>query len=172
MVVFSDNDAMQLLINLLGEGNIRKTLSRMGVVETHLWEPDSVSVKEYGGFFRVLFNASLVDRDLSEKALSWLAEVDYGEGLVKHLPKNVKVAHKFGERDFGGAQQLHDCGIVYHPQRPYLLCVMTRGESREKLAPLIAEASRLVYEQFPGEIAQSAESRADVARAFDFSFGR
>jgi len=57
------------------------------------------------------------------------------------------VASRFGERAHGpaGAKQLHDCGIVYCPRRPYLLCVMTRGDDFQELTGTIRDLSRLVY---------------------------
>jgi len=169
MIVYSDNDAMQLVLQLLGEDKIQKTLQKLGIEEAHLWGPDSVTVKEYAGFFRVLYNASLLDRDMSEKALLWLSQVDYRDGLTKHLPNNIVVSHKFGERDFGGARQLHDCGIVYHPARPYLICVMTRGEDATQLAPLIADMSRTVFEHFNNGYLSVKEAQGDVSPAFHLS---
>jgi len=48
------------------------------------------------------------------------------------------------ERLVAGLVQLHDCGIVYSAQRPYFLCVMTRGSDVQRLAGVIAQASRFV----------------------------
>ena len=44
-------------------------------------------------------------------------------------------------------KQLHDCGIVYYPKHPYLLCVMTRGDSFEYLDDTIRDISHLVYQE-------------------------
>src|SRR5207248_2823209 len=90
-----------------------------------------VSVVTYSSFFRVLYNASYLTRDDSQKALALLAGVDYKDGLVAGVPASVPIAHKFGERETTGdtTKQLNDCGIVYYPSHPYLLCVMTRGDS-------------------------------------------
>jgi len=38
--------------------------------------------------------------------------------------------------------QLHDCGIVYAPEKPYLICVMISGRSLNAEADLLAEISR------------------------------
>jgi beta-lactamase class A len=169
MIVHSDNEAMQLVLNLLGEDKIRTTLQKLGVDESRLWKSESVTVKEYAGFFRVLYNASLLDRDMSEKALRWLSQVDYKEGLTRNLPGTVAVSHKFGERDFGGARQLHDCGIVYHPTRPYLMCVMTRGEDGTQLAPLIADLSRIVFGHFQNGYLTAKEAQGQVSPYFQLS---
>ncbi len=59
------------------------------------------------------------------------------------------VAHKFGERSFldKKTKQLHDCGIVYHPAKPYVLCVMTRGDDFDKLSAVLRSVSALVYQE-------------------------
>jgi hypothetical protein len=61
----------------------------------------------------------------------------------------VPVAHKFAERSDPqtGEKQLHDCGIVYYPRHPYLLCVMTKGPGFEGLAGVVARVSRMVYSE-------------------------
>jgi hypothetical protein len=43
-------------------------------------------------------------------------------------------------------KQLHDCGIVYLPGKPYLLCIMTRGQDFTNLTSTVKEISALVYQ--------------------------
>lgn len=69
------------------------------------------------------------------------------------VPRDLKVAHKFGERRFDvpgtpPTDQLHDCGVVYFPGRPYLLCLMTRGASWDRLADTLRELSGIVYQHY------------------------
>jgi hypothetical protein len=75
----------------------------------------------------------------------------YPGGLRAGVPPAVAVAHKFGEwqleEDVPAREQLHDCGIVYEPHRPYLLCIMTRGREFATLPGVIAELSRATYEE-------------------------
>ena len=94
-----------------------------------------------------MFNASYLSRESSERGLAYLAHSDFQNGLVAGVPQGITVAHKFGERvSANGAKQLHDCGIVYYPTRPYLLCVMTRGDDFSKLTEVIQSVSRIVYQ--------------------------
>jgi hypothetical protein len=54
----------------------------------------------------------------------------------------LAVAHKNGETKTSYA----DCGIVYRPGHPYILCVMV-GASPDKAVPVIAKVSGLVYDE-------------------------
>lgn len=91
-----------------------------------------LTVKEYASFFRILFNSSYLSADNSERALNLLAHTEYHDALPS--PQGVVVAHKFGEAGTENIErQLHDCGIVYLPDHPYLACIMTRGRDAEKL---------------------------------------
>jgi beta-lactamase class A len=107
-----------------------------------------MSAKSYGLIWRVLYGASYLSRSLSEKALEILAQTDFDGGLRAGVPVNLVVAHKFGSYTSpAGMNEMHDCGIIYYPQHPYLLCVMTRGsKSFGELADVIKNISMLVYE--------------------------
>jgi len=148
MIVYSDNDAKDLLLANLDGRILARTYSDLTVNgPTIIKTDDFITVKDYATFFRVLFNASYLSQNLSEKALKILSETDFKDGLVSGVPPSVKVAHKFGEREFLDRKQLHDCGIIYYPSHPYLLCVMTRGDNLASLAKNIADISRLVYDE-------------------------
>jgi hypothetical protein len=69
---------------------------------------------------------------------------------VAGVPSGTVVAHKFGERVLPSknVKQLHDCGIVYYPQFPYVLCVMTRGNDFVTLQQAIKGVSDIVYREF------------------------
>ena len=62
------------------------------------------------------------------------------------------VAHKFGERGIIGQdgieqKQLHDCGIIYYPNHPYILCVMTRGYKLAELEEIVRTVSKNIYQE-------------------------
>lgn len=152
MIVHSDNQATARLIENIPPRYIRELYYVLGVDRGVLDdEREKLSVKEYAAFFRILFNASYLSRENSEKALRLLSETQFDRGIVSGVPKGIVVSHKFGEAGDEVEHQIHDCGIVYYPGHPYLLCVMTRGDDIDTLAQTIGELSRFVWENFEGQ---------------------
>lgn len=154
MIWYSDNEAATLLIHLIGDDAVTQTILDMGINLTHKEvDGDFISVKDYSSFFRVMYNASYLSREMSEYALEILSKTTFNNGIPARLPKDILVSHKFGERDLKntGEKQLHDCGIVYVPGSPYLLCVMTKGRDFDTLAGVIAEVSEIVYNTMAGK---------------------
>jgi beta-lactamase class A len=146
LIVFSDNNALFILVDNLPLSVQDKVYTDLGITIPGVrGSDDFMSVKDYASFFRILYNASYLSKDSSQKALSLLSEVDFTDGLRGGVPKDVPVANKFGERQAGTTQQLHDCGIVYLQDHPYLLCIMSRGSDFDELASSIKTVSRLVY---------------------------
>ncbi|MBP6989161.1 serine hydrolase [Candidatus Shapirobacteria bacterium] len=83
------------------------------------------------------------------KNFSLLSQVEYQNALVRGVNNpQIIISHKFGERTFEATseRQLHDCGIVYYPEKPYLVCIMTRGQDFSKLSSAIAKLSQVIYE--------------------------
>ncbi len=133
MIIYSDNDAKDLLLSKINGRTLTRTYEDLGIQGPTMDKTDDfINIKNYASFFRILFNASYLTKEFSEKALAILSEVDFRDGLVAGVPKNMPVAHKFGEREYLGKKQLHDCGIIYYPDHPYLLCVMNRGDDLQK----------------------------------------
>lgn len=156
MIVRSDNNAYHLLLPVLSP-NVQQSVFRdLGLRSP--WSvkggaEDYVTVNEYASFFRILFNASYLSDVMSEKALSLLAEAEFAGGLKAGLPPGIPVADKFGEwtpMKNGESKQLHDCGVVYYPGQPYLLCVMSRGTSFSELSAVIADISRITFNEVNG----------------------
>lgn len=150
-IAFSDNEAKNLLVNNIDVQTLGNVYSDLGIDIPGIRTPDDfMSVKDYSSFFRLLYNATYLNKKMSEKALEFLCKSTYKKGLAGKLPKDVVVAHKFGERGFpnSNTKQLHDCGIIYKKDRPYILCVMTRGDNFDELSSVIAEVSQLIYSEY------------------------
>ena len=136
MIVFSDNNAMQLatihLLNFYPE-ELSGVFADLNLNVPNEQAEDYMTAKEYASLFRVLYSATYLSREKSEAALALLGLTDFRDGLVAGVPSDIFVAHKFGERGVRGSdgeithREFHDCGIVYYPGHPYLLCVMTKG---------------------------------------------
>lgn len=146
MIVYSDNDATILLNTHLDSEADRKVYQDLG-----LRVPDAnatdypLTVQECSRFFRVLYNATYLDPDLSEYALRLLTDAAFAGGIATPLG-DVPVARKFGERGSGGEKEFHEIGIIYLDSHPYLLGVMTRGNNYDELISVVESISRLVYE--------------------------
>lgn len=146
----SDNNAQHLLFREVDPQLLMSVFRDLGVPAPKLAvQYDFLSPRAYSSLFRILFNASYLSKRSSQLLLEYLAQSEFREGLVAGVPDYVLVAHKFGEyaareRD---EKQLHDCGIVYYPGRPYLLCVMSRGKDFRSSVAVIRDISRLVYDE-------------------------
>ncbi|MCX5790439.1 MAG: class A beta-lactamase-related serine hydrolase [Elusimicrobia bacterium] len=148
MIRSSDNGALYLLethIDLKKVAEINRTLG-MEVASTNPSE-DYLPIKSAAAYYRILFNASYLSIDMSEKALALLSRTDSLRGIAQPLPRTVAVAHKFAERAIEpeGVREFHDCGIVYYPNHPYLLCVMTRGDAYPPLVKTVEDVSAQIY---------------------------
>ncbi|MDD2483287.1 MAG: class A beta-lactamase-related serine hydrolase [Candidatus Shapirobacteria bacterium] len=151
MIIYSDNAAYELLLENIDNSKIFQVYKDLDVdISKASQDPNGniITVKDYASFFRILFNSSYLDQDNSEKALSILSKTQYYKGLIAGVPENITIAHKFGERQFlpSREKQLHDCGIVYLPNKPYLLCIMSRSTDFDKAASFIKEVSKTVYD--------------------------
>lgn len=153
MVVYSDNNALMLLTRTIDPRETQDVYCMLNMPTCAKapgdTEEEFLSVFTYASFFRILFNASFLNREFSEKALQYLASAEFTKGIVAGVPQDIAVAHKFGEyRDVAsGKKQLHDCGIVYYPQTPYLICMMSRGDDFDSLRAALSSLSGLVYSE-------------------------
>lgn len=148
MIIQSDNNAMAVLVQNMPLSLQDQVYNDLGITVPGVrGTEDYMSVSEYASFFRILYNASYLSKEYSEKALRLLSEVDFADGIRAGVPEGVTVANKFGERAIGNVKQLHDCGIVYYNDRPYLICIMSRGNDFQKLAASIEDVSRVVYQE-------------------------
>lgn len=154
-IVYSDNNAYLTLVQYINQSYpnrnpILETFKDLGIIDPRSLSEETITVKLYASIFVQLYNATFLrEKKTSEKALALLSDTDYKDGIVAGVPSEVRVAHKFGERFFAeDIKQFHDCGIVYYPKNPYLLCVMTRGNYFDKLPGIISAISKMVYEKF------------------------
>ncbi|MBL0103814.1 MAG: serine hydrolase [Bacteroidetes bacterium] len=147
MIIDSDNDATVLLAS---QTNFKTYFSLLRDLQLPVPAMDQkdypITTVKFSRLFRILFNASYLNQTNSEYALDLLSKSKFHEGLAKHLPANVTMAHKFGERFYGEDQQLHETGIVYLENRPYLVSVMTRGRSQDQLKEILSITGQTIYE--------------------------
>lgn len=152
MIIDSDNGAAFSLLSQLDDASLNEVYTDLGLPAPSNNTPYVISVKDYSLFLRILYNATYLNRAMSEKALQLLSQATFKDGLVAGVPQGTVVAHKYGEHVTPDSKgniaevQLHDCGFVY-AQNPYLLCVMTKGTNLDDLKGVIKDISSLVYQQ-------------------------
>ncbi len=149
MIIDSDNYATLLLnthcnieefTNMFSELN----LSKPNITDTNY----AMTIKEYSVFLRVLYDATLLNSDYSDYALSLLSRSTFDIGLTSKLPQGTIVARKYGEYMIDRKRELHESGIVYCNQKPYLVTVMTKGYNAGILAGVISQISTQIYTYF------------------------
>lgn len=148
MIMDSDNFSTGVLNN-----NVNLEAFKQLYTDLDMPVPDvhdikyTTNVTDYSRFLRILYNASYLGKENSEKALTWLSECSFKEGMTKYLPENILVPRKFGEFGLNVEKQWHESGIVYYDGQPYLITIMTRGMNREKMREVISALSKLIFDK-------------------------
>ena len=157
MIALSGNNSANVLEKNIDNSFYKEVYTDLGLPFPYdQADVDFITPKSYAIVLRALYNATYLNRELSNQALSLMDNVDFQDGLVAGVPKSIRVAHKFGERAFGSTDrqgnpklitkaELHDCGIIYYPNNTYILCVMTAGKDFKKLESVIAGISKTIY---------------------------
>lgn len=155
MIVYSDNNSADLLVlkvnskPMPSNSNAFLDIGTMGIMSTG--NIGRLSMQSYTNVFGLLYNAWYLSDTMSQLALTLLSKSTYKNGLVAGVPEGITVAHKFGFYNVPNEEsELHDCGIVYHPRTPYVLCVMTIGPNIASEEKAISEISRVVYTNVDG----------------------
>ena len=151
MIVYSDNAALDALLSDKAINNEFTSLYDLFRLPVSSSPNDYMSPKSYAVLFRTLYNSTLFQWILSEQVLDLLTKTTFNEGLVAGVPDTVAVAHKFGESndiliDGQTEHELHDCGIIYYPDDPYLLCIMTKGQDFTSLQEVVSGLSKIAYQ--------------------------
>jgi beta-lactamase class A len=150
MIAHSDNNATMLLMTSIPFTEFQKTFTDLGLSKDLTKNDAVISAKEYSSFWITLYNGSYLNFDNSEYALTLLSQSDFSEGITKNIPKDVKVAHKFGEKGDATKHAFSETGIIYANNVPYLISIMTEGKDQSKLPSVIQDISTAVYNNIQG----------------------
>lgn len=148
MITYSDNTAMILLFQHIEKEFIDQLCADLRLPTPYLDGRDlQVSVRDYARSLRVLYSVTYLNKKSSEMALRMLTTMEFRDGIIAGIPSGIMVAHKFAERAYTQSEtkELHECGIVYHLERPYLICVMTKGKDFNVLKGVIKDISKIAY---------------------------
>lgn len=145
LIIESDNVANSVLIQLIGEDKVLKVYDDLKLHRPSQ-DGEGYTTQEYSYLFRVLYNGTYLSKELSERVLELLSKTKFTNGIVAGVPSGTVVSHKFGIKTLSDdVHELHDCGIVYYPENPYFVCVMTRGSDFADLSDILKSISEHIW---------------------------
>ena len=142
-LVESDNTAIMALSRTIPQEYFDDVYEGLDIDFTKVNNRVIISPKEYASILKALYLSSVVSKESSQKILAYLAEHSSEDKLIAGIPGDVTVANKFGVYQEGNVYQ--DCGVVYVPKRPYVLCVMSESSEQEARVRM-ATVSRKIYQ--------------------------
>lgn len=150
MISKSDNYSALLLSSYIGISKIQIYLNEHGLSDSNLGTTETLpttSAYDILHFFYKLYYGELADKEFSEEMVTVLRQQVLNDKLPKYLPDNIEIAHKTGE--LGGFS--HDAGIVYSPNGPYIIVVLSDTNNKKTADEVIAQISKDVYNYFTSE---------------------
>ena len=153
MLSESDNTAFYTLLAYLNEEDLSFLLDYYPVNFDVYYNPKAtanefvyLTANDYSNVFRSLYLSTLLETENSEYLLELLRNNTLDITTVAGLPDNVVVAHKFGV-GFVNIQSMHDCGIMYIPEKTRLLyCIMTDGLNQEQATNMIGSILKSLHD--------------------------
>ena len=127
----SDNTAQNILLSLLTSDEINSVYEYLDIPFREENDYPIVSAKNYSSVLRSLYLSSFLPFQDSNEILEIMTNSIYTDKIPAKIPPDIKIAHKIGvyEKIDIDNSTFSDCGIVYIPKRPYILCIMTKGSN-------------------------------------------
>jgi beta-lactamase class A len=144
MVAVSDNSATNVLIDRVGMDNVNALLDSLGLKNTRLRRKmmdlkaaqqgrENISTpREMMALLEAIYHGKVLNPAMTTDFIKMLSTPKNSE-IARDLPDGVQVADKTGSLE--GVRT--DSGIVFARNRPFIICVMTTYDRREKQAEAI-----------------------------------
>ena len=137
MLVDSDNTALRILLRQIDFKDLQFVLDYYGldikvVNLTGSKHVDLISAKSIGNILSSLYFSTVLEPENSEYLLALLSQASFDVRNFSGIPKETRIAHKFGENYYKENKFFHDCGIIYAESKRILYCIMTKGMDEKK----------------------------------------
>jgi beta-lactamase class A len=137
----SDNTASLVLAHNTPEEHFTYVYEGLDIEPALVGDEPIITAEQYVSILKALYFSSILNKENSQYILDLLTITEFSEMLPAGVPDNIPVAHKVGLID---EQIYNDCGIVYIPQRPYALCMISKSD-RETARARMQAVSQAVY---------------------------
>ncbi|HRH30810.1 MAG TPA: class A beta-lactamase-related serine hydrolase [Candidatus Paceibacterota bacterium] len=145
----SDNTANNILTNDVIGGAPVNFYNSLDVSPEILEGTIAITPRNYLSILRSLFFAGYLSIEGSNKVLELMTGINKNDDdLGVKLPANIKIAQKIGVYEKNTDEKKYtysDCGIFYLPKRPYMLCIMARGD-HSTTSNHTREISKIIYD--------------------------
>ena len=155
MIIVSDNQATNILIDFLGMENINLLGKELGLRETFLERrmmdaearkngyDNYTSADDISLLLKLIYQEKLINKEASQLMLDILLKQQQGERLQRYLPTDIKIAHKCGDLD----NLENDGGIIWLGDKAYILVILTNGMPNLQCKQTIGKISKFVYDK-------------------------
>ena len=155
MIIVSDNQATNILIDFLGMENINLLGKELGLRETFLERrmmdaearkngyDNYTSADDISLLLKLIYQEKFINQEASQLMLDILLKQRQGERLQRYLPTDIKIAHKCGDLD----NLENDGGIIWFEDKVYILVVLTSRMSNLQCKQTIGKISKFVYDK-------------------------
>src|SRR6266699_128398 len=141
MIAVSDNSAANILYDRVGRDNVNVMLRGLGLSKTMLQrkmmdiaaarrgEENVATPREMARILESIHKGKVLDKQSTMELIKQLSTLKQNY-ITHYLPESVQEANKPGELE--GVRT--DSGIIFAPNRPFAMCVMTAYNRDEKAA--------------------------------------
>jgi beta-lactamase class A len=180
VMAVSDNSATNVLIDRVGMDNVNKLMDRLGLKQTRLRRKmmdlkaaqegrENVSTpREMMLLLEAIYHGKVLNKTSTEDFLKVLS-THKDSALLRGLPEGIRAANKPGALE--GVR--NDSGIIFAPNRPFILCVMMTYLRNERAGEkAISEIAAAAYAHFArlgraspyGRVISPGTSSSDTGR--------
>jgi beta-lactamase class A len=137
----SDNTASLIISDNITQGDFNYVYSGLDIPQITQGKTPIITAQQFASILSSLYFTSILSDASSDKILELMTKTDFSNLLPAGVPSGVRVAHKIGvvTNSF-----YSDCGIVYAPHRPYILCAVSQSDLHTAQLR-ISSLSRLIY---------------------------
>lgn len=156
MIAVSDNAAANILIDRIGKDHVNTMLHSLGLSKTLLrrkmmdigaarrGDENVATPQEMVRLLETIYKGKVLDKQPTGEFIKQLS-TKKDSYIPRNLPGSIQVANKPGELE--GVR--NDCGIVFTPNRPFAISVMTAYDRDENAAErAISEVALEGYRYF------------------------